>query len=130
MERRSVQLKRGLLTDVDIRKLITEQQDERKESELDQATIDREIKTMARKMDKHNVPPLGDIPTQRDDGSFRMLVCQMGGCAGREIREQKIAMTERLMNKFEVNLAAFMELNYNWAMVPSLANLSSWFIHE
>ena len=130
MERRSVQLKRGLLTDADIRKLITEQLDGRRESELDQATVDREIQMMARKMDKYNVPPQGDIPTQRDDGSFRILVCQMGGCAGREIREQKIATTERLINKFEVNLAAFMELNYNWSTVSSSANLSSWFLHE
>jgi hypothetical protein len=54
----------------------------------------------------------------------------MGGCSGREIREHKIAITERLMNKYEVNLAAFMELNYNWATVASSANLSSWFRHE
>ena len=130
MKRRLVQLKRGILTDADIKKLITEQLDGRRESELDQATVDREIQTMAQKMDKYNVPSLGDIPTQRDDGSFRILVCQMGRCAGREIREQKIATTKRLMNKFEVNLAAFMELNYNWSTVSSSANLSSWFLHE
>ena len=35
MERRLVQLKKGLLTDVGIRKLITERQDEQEESELD-----------------------------------------------------------------------------------------------
>ena len=130
MERRSVQLKKGLLMDAEVRKLITERQDDREESELDRATIDREIKIMEGKLTKYNVPPLGDIPTRRDDGSFRILVCQMGGCSGREIREHKIAITERLMNKYEVNLAAFMELNYNWATVASSANLSSWFCHE
>ncbi len=83
MERRLVQLKKGLLTNMDTRKLITEQQDEWEESELDHATIDKEIKTMERKLDKYNVPPLGDIPTRRDNGSFRILVCQMGGCSGR-----------------------------------------------
>jgi hypothetical protein len=31
----------------------------------------------------------------------------MGGCSGREIRKKKIVVTERLMNKYEVNLAAF-----------------------
>ena len=96
MERRLVLLKKGLLMDMYIRKLITEWQDEWEESELDRAMIDREIKTMEWKLDKYNVPPLGDIPTRWDNGSFRILVCQMSGCSGREIREQTIAITERL----------------------------------
>ena len=54
----------------------------------------------------------------------------MGGCSGKEVRELKIAATERLINKYEVNLSAFMELNYNWVTVASLANLASWFRHE
>ena len=70
MERRSVQLKKGLLTDAEVWKLITERQDDREEAELDRATIDREIKIMEGKLTKYNVPPLGDIPTRWDDGSF------------------------------------------------------------
>ncbi len=52
------------------------------------------------------------------------------GCSGKEVRELKIAATERLINKYKVNLSAFMELNYNWATVASSANLASWFRHE
>jgi hypothetical protein len=37
----------------------------------------------------------------------------MGGCSGKEVRELKIAATERLINKYEINLSAFMEFNYN-----------------
>jgi hypothetical protein len=54
----------------------------------------------------------------------------MGGCSGKEVRELKIASTERLITKYEINLSAFMELNYNWAMMDSLANLASWFHQE
>ena len=54
----------------------------------------------------------------------------MGGCSGKEVREMKIAVTERLIAKYEINLSAFMELNYNWATVDSLANLASWFHQE
>ncbi len=75
MDRRSVQQKKGLLTDAEIHKLVTEWQDERGESELDQATIDREVKTMEEKLNKYNVPTLGDAPTQREDGTLRILVC-------------------------------------------------------
>jgi hypothetical protein len=82
---------------------------------------------MGAKLNKYNVPALGDIPTQREDGAFRILVCQMGGCLGKEIKEFKTASTERLIAKYEINLSVFMELNYNWATVDSSANLASWF---
>jgi hypothetical protein len=74
-----------------------EWQDVRGESELDQATINREVKTMEAKLNKYNVPALGNIPTQRNNGAFRILVCQMGGCLGTEVRELKITSTERLI---------------------------------
>jgi hypothetical protein len=50
MERRLVQQRKGLLMDAEVRKLITEWQDDREESELDRATIDREIKIMEGKL--------------------------------------------------------------------------------
>ncbi len=87
MDKRSVQQKKGLLTDAEILKLVTEWQDKRGEEDLKQATIDREVKTMEEKLNKYNVPTLGEVPTQREDGSFRILVCQMGGCSGKEVRE-------------------------------------------
>ena len=130
MDRCAVQQQKGLLSDAEIQKLVAEWQDVRGEAELDQATIDREVQTMEAKLKKYNVPVLGDISTQRKDGAFRILVCQMGGCSGREIREMKIGVTERLIAKYEINLSAFMELNYNWATVDSSANLASWFRQE
>ena len=54
----------------------------------------------------------------------------MGGCSGKEVRELKIAATERLLNKYKRNLSAFMELNYNWTTVDSLVNYASWFCHK
>jgi hypothetical protein len=98
--------------------------------ELNQTTIDREVKTMEAKLNKYNVPALGKIPTQHKDRTFRILVCEMGGCSGKEVREMKIAVTERLLAKYEINLSVFMELNYNWATVDSSANLASWFRQE
>ncbi len=69
------------MTDAEARKLVTEWQDDWEELELDRATVDREIKSMEEKLTKYNIPLLGDMPTKRDDGSFQILVCQMGGCA-------------------------------------------------
>jgi hypothetical protein len=70
---------------------------------------------------------LGDIPTAREDGTMRILVSQMGGCTSTEIREIKIAATERLIQKYDINLCLFMELNFNWSKVNSSANLASRF---
>jgi hypothetical protein len=68
---------------------------------------------MEEKLNEYNMATLREVPTQQEDGSFWILVCQMGGCSGKALRELKIAATERLINKHEVNLSAFMELNYN-----------------
>jgi hypothetical protein len=51
----------------------------------------------------------------------------MGGCASTETREMKIATTEKLIQKYNVNICLFMELNFNWSKVGSSADLASWF---
>jgi hypothetical protein len=61
---------------------------------------------------------------------MRILVCQMGGCASAEAREFKIAATEKLTCKYNINLCLFMELNFNWTKVNSSANLALWFHKE
>jgi hypothetical protein len=56
---------------------------------------------------------------------MKILVCQMEGCASVKTRELKIAATERLIRKYDVNLRLFMELNYGWSKVNSSTNLAS-----
>jgi hypothetical protein len=67
---------------------------------------------------------------EREDGTMRVLVSQMGGCASMETCKIKIATTEQLIRKYDVNLCTFMELNFNWMKVHSSANLASWFNEE
>ncbi len=54
---------------------------------------------MEEKLNKYNVATLGKVPTQCKDRTFWILVCQMGGCSGKEVRELKIAATKRLIKK-------------------------------
>jgi hypothetical protein len=61
---------------------------------------------------------------------MRVLVSQRGGCASMETHKIKIATTEQLIRKYDINLCAFMELNYNWMKVNSSANLASCFHEE
>ncbi len=81
---------------------------------------------MEKKLQRYNVERLGEIPPEREDGTMRVLVSQLGGCASVETRVIKMAATEKLIKKLDVNLCAFMEINYNWSKVNSSANLASW----
>jgi hypothetical protein len=84
----------------------------------------------SQKLAKYNVEHLGNIPLEMEDGTMRVLVSQMGGCASLETQEIKIASTEWLIRKYDINFCAFMELNCNWTKVNSSANLASWFLEE
>ena len=64
---------------------------------------------------------------KREDDTMRVLVSQMGGCASMETREIEIAVTEWLICEHDINVCAFMELNFNWTKVNSLSNLPSSF---
>jgi hypothetical protein len=41
-----------------------------------------------------------------------------------------MSTTENLIQKYDINLAVFMELNFNWTKVNSSANLASWLQQE
>ncbi len=125
MNRWLTQQKQGKLTDAEIKGLVKDWHNQRTEGDLNKAVVDREMKAMEAKLEKYNVDQLGEIPIEREDGTMRIMVCQMGGCAGKEVREIKMSTTEKLIQKYNLNLAAFMELNFNWSKVNSSANLTS-----
>jgi hypothetical protein len=127
LDRKVVENKRGMLTQREIQNLVQELHDRRQESKLEQGMAEREMDAMQKKIQCYNVGQLESIPTEREDGTMRILVCQMGGCASVKTRVIKISATERLIRKYDINLCLFMGLNYNWAKVNSSANLASWF---
>ncbi len=111
----------------EIQLLVQEIHDRQGESNLEPGTRQREMEAIQKKIKQYNVAQLGELPQEREEGTMRILVCQMGGCASAKTREIKIAATEQLIRKYHVNLCLFMELNYNWSKVNSSANLASWF---
>jgi hypothetical protein len=127
LDRRIAQNKRGTLTSGEVKLLVQEIHDRLQEDKLQQGTVDAEMSVMQQKIQRYNVERLGDIPTVREDGTIRILVSQMGGCASAEVGEIKIAATERLIQKYDINLCLFMKLNFNWSKVNSSANLASCF---
>ena len=55
----------------------------------------RPAKTMEKSIQAMNVTQLGHLPEERNEGSMRVLVCQLGGCASKEKREIKMAAVEK-----------------------------------
>ena len=113
LDRQQALHKKGTLTDREIKSLVKEWHDRRTEAELDQATVNMELKAVAKKLHKYNVERLGELPIEREDGTMRALVSQMEGCASMETREIKIAATKKLIRMYDINFCAFMELNFN-----------------
>jgi hypothetical protein len=130
LDRKAAENKRGTLTTGEIKLLVQEIHNRWEESNLNNKARDREMAAMQKKIERYKVAQLGDLPHEREDGTMRILVCQMGGCASKETREIKIEATEQLIKTYDVNLCLFMDLNYNWSKVNSLANLASWFQNE
>jgi hypothetical protein len=105
--------------------LVKDWHDRHLEGDLRQETIEMETKSMEKKLRKYNVEQLGEMPLEQEDRTMQILVCQMGGCASAEAREFKMAATEKLICKYNINLCIFVELNFIWTKVNSSANLAS-----
>ncbi len=109
LDQKAVEKKWGTSTTREIQLLVQEIHDRHEECTLDLGTREKEMEAMKRKIKRYNVAQLGDIPLEWDDRTMQILVCQIGGCASVETREIKIAATERLIRKYDVNLCLFME---------------------
>jgi hypothetical protein len=130
LDRKAVLNKKGTLSAQEIKVLVKEWHNTRTEADLNEEMVRMEMKALESKIRKYNVPQLGDIPEEREDRNMRILVCQMGGCASKEIREVKIAAVEKLIRQYNINIIAFLELNFNWTKVNSSAILASWLHNE
>ena len=126
MERRLANI-RGGISEEEIAKVIKEWEDERTEEELDPEIVKREIKKLAEKFERYNVPALGDLPVEREDGTFRIMHTQLNSASSKEVRDIKVAECTMMVNKYDVNCISFNELGYNFTAVESSRNLASWF---
>jgi hypothetical protein len=60
--------------------LVKDWHDRRLEGDLRLETVEMETKLMEKKLRRYNVEQLGEMPLEQEDGTMRILVCQMGGC--------------------------------------------------
>jgi hypothetical protein len=87
MDRQLTQQNRGKLTDAEIKGLVKDWHNQRREGDLNQAVVDREMKTMEAKLVKYNVGQLGEIPLEREDRTMRIMVCQWGDAGAKRLEK-------------------------------------------
>jgi hypothetical protein len=80
------QNKKGTLTSREIKLLVQEICDCHQEDKLQQCMVEMEMSAMQQKIQRFNVEQLGEMPIAREDGTMRILMFQMEGCASAEVR--------------------------------------------
>ncbi len=113
LDRKAALNKKGTLLDQEIKSHVKEWHDTRTEAKLNEVTVRMEMKALKSKVRKYSVPQLGEILEERDDDNMRILVRQMGGCTSKEIKEIKIAVVEKMIRQYDMNVLAFLKLNFN-----------------
>jgi hypothetical protein len=78
LDRQQALNKKETLANREIKSLVKDWYDRRSAKELNHVSIKMEMKAMEKKMIKYNVEQLGNIPFDREDGTMRVLVSQMG----------------------------------------------------
>ena len=72
IKRRTLLNEKEKLTDEEIRTLVKEWHDHRADGELNQETMEREIRSMEKSVAQYNVlEQLGSTPSEREDGAMR-----------------------------------------------------------
>ncbi len=66
--------------------MVQEIHDRRTEGKLQQGIAEKEMRAMQKKIQRYNMEQLGEVPREREDGTMRIIVYQMGGCASPETR--------------------------------------------
>ena len=78
LDRQQALNKKGTLTDGEIRSLVKKWHDNRMEAELNHGTVEMEMKAIEKKLSKYNMECLGDLPTEGEDGTMRVLILSNG----------------------------------------------------
>ena len=127
MERRLTLQKRELLTEREIGNIVQDWEDGRREEEIDKRIIASEARRMEKKFKKYNVPMLGNMPREKDEGRCRFLYCQLNNASTKVVRDIKMDTVQRLNDRYEIDVDLFAEMGTNFTVGGASNNLGSWF---
>ena len=96
MERKLAHGKRGTLTGSEVKSYVNQWVDDRSEEELNEEVVKKELKKLELKLKKYNVPVMGHMEEEKEEGRCRILYNQMNNASTKVVREIKMGMAERL----------------------------------
>ena len=126
IERKLAHQKRGMPNEYECREMAKELEEDRNEKALDSVTIENEIRRFAERMEKYNTEPVGSMTETRQDGTFRIMFCQLNGAATKAIRDQKIRGMNYLAKKYDVGVRMFNEHGCNMDNAQKGQNFANW----
>ena len=126
IEKKLAHQKRGMPDDYECREMVENMRDDRNEKALDSVAIENEIRRLSERIDKYNTEPVGSMTEARQDGTLRIMFCQMNGAATKAIRDQKIRGVNYLASKYDVGVRMFNEHGCNMDNAQKGQNFSDW----
>ena len=87
----------------------------------------KELKKLELKLEKYNMPAVGNMEEEKEEGRYRILYNQMNNASTRVVREIKMGMVERLNERYDVDINLFGKLGNNWTVDGHNNNLGSWY---
>ena len=93
---------------------------------MDKAVIKRKVKSLEKKFKRYNVSELGSMPTEEQEGMYRMLYCQLNNASTKEAREINMSAVTLLNKKYNIDVDLFAEIGHNWGAGGREHTLGSW----
>ena len=72
-----------------------------------------------------HVPRIGNMPSTRPEGVFRLMGAQLNSISSTECRDKKVAEIERIINTWEIQGGCFQEVGINWSAIGHKRNMTS-----
>ena len=126
MNQKLNQGKRKTLTENEVKAVVDQWTDERSEEELNQEVVQKEIRKLETKLKKYNVPHVGGMEEDKEEGRCRILYNQMNNASTNFVRDIKMEMVHRLNEKYQVDVNLFAEVGNNWT-VGANNNFAKWY---
>ena len=95
---------------------------------FDDELIAQESSLMEERYNKLNVAVLGNMPKEKQDGSYRWANLQLNGMALRPVRERKVREITQIIQKYDLNGFCAQEIGTNFSALPFHQKFADFFL--
>ena len=81
---------------------------------MDKAAIKHKVRRPERKFKRCNVSELDSMPIEKQEGSCRMLYCQLNNASTKKVRKVKMSAVTWMNKKYDIDGDLFAKIGQNW----------------